>query len=66
VQRSFGSRLRRLLGWGHWLNAAREAVAQTDRLGAASPTDYPIVPGVTAALHGHPFCHFAICSRPRK
>jgi SAM-dependent methyltransferase len=65
VQRSFGARLRRLLGRTHWLDAARAGVEAAVALGTASPADYPVLPLETASLFGHPFCHFAVCTRPK-
>jgi hypothetical protein len=66
ARRSLGGFLHRLLGRGHWLTAARDAGIKADQLGAASPADYPVVPGALTGLYGHPFCHLAVCSRPRR
>lgn len=63
---SFTARLERLFRRSDRLAAAQETVAQAGRLAAGSPGDYPVVPAAVAGLFGYPFCHLAICTRPRR
>ena len=54
--------------WRKW-PLVRKADRPWKRLaGLAAPgiADYPIVPLSVAAIHGSPWCHFALCRRPKR
>ena len=45
-------------------NRGAQGQAAHSNLSAASPGDYPIVPGPVATLFGTPWCLFAVCNLP--
>jgi SAM-dependent methyltransferase len=65
ARRSLVGWLHRLFGRGHWLDSARAAGTAALRLGAGSPADYPVVAPLLVGITGEPFCHLAVCARPR-